>query len=414
MPSLAQHSNEECFCINSWCLGQALGQPSLNFLTRGKIWTRWNFTQASWSHISLLKHLGAVCWALQGRDPVGSGCRWMLGDSREHLLSSNSVWPLPNTAMPSMLPPPREAREVPTLQKKLCVKALIFFPACMLSQITRKEIIPLPGRTLQLHVLFSHSLQVWDSWCQKPKLTLQCQEGETAQPCSTLIFSSCPLPQGRTAIHLLCPFHTRISLPSVSQLHIILPTYIWFGWNKWGAVGRERSKVHSSNSDLCLLGLGQRAARPTVLPFIFFFIFNQLGLYLYWAKENKTMVTLDSASTQQTQFQSANREAAKCFKREKWLHEAWVRFHLVCLCFHKDAENNNKTGWEREILCSSIKMGGYNLLALSFCLILRKVHFFFFTYSLREKKINCLLGNNVRHLPVKIGKGHHFWRSNEF
>lgn len=62
-----------------------------------------------------------------------------------------------------------------------------------------------------------------------------------------------------------------------------------------------------------------------------------------------------------------------------------MRFHLVYLCFYKDTESNNKTGWERENFCSGIEMGGYNLLALSFSLILRKAHSLLFTLSLRKK-----------------------------
>lgn len=67
--------------------------------------------------------------------------------------------------MPSMLPPPREALGFSPWGPHATGKALCegpnIFPS-MLSQITGKEIIPLAGRTLQLHVLFSHSLQVFE------------------------------------------------------------------------------------------------------------------------------------------------------------------------------------------------------------------------------------------------------------
>lgn len=47
---------------------------------------------------------------------------------------------------------------------------------------------------------------------------------------------------------------------------------------------------------------------------------------------------------QQPNFQMQTEEIPKCFKKEMWVQEAWVRFHLVYLCFYKDTENNNKTG----------------------------------------------------------------------
>lgn len=90
---------------------------------------------------------------------------------------------------------------------------------------------------------------------------------------------------------------------------------------------------------------------------LFFFAFNQFGLYFYWAKENNTMVTSDNASTQQPNFKVQTEEIPKSFKKEMWLQEAWVRFHLVYLCFYKDTENHNKRGWGREQRCSSLEMG---------------------------------------------------------
>lgn len=163
------------------------------------------------------------------------------------------------------------------------------------------------------------SLQLfWDLWCQKPKCAGRW--GSTVLPYSSGISHS-SLALGRRATRLLRSF------PGVCKLHTILPTYIWFGWYRLSSRRRDSSKVKSSNSDLCLLKLERRADQPSLIPFIFFFVFNQFCFYLYWAKNNNNnnnmMVPLDNAFNAATQFPSAeerpNAVRGKCgYRRYGW------------------------------------------------------------------------------------------------
>lgn len=67
-----------------------------------------------------------------------------------------------------------------------------------------------------------------------------------------------------------------------------------------------------------------------------------------------------------------------------------MRFHRVYLCFYKDTENNNKTGWEREnSLLQHGDGGGWwgaGRTSLLFSLILREAHSLLFTLLFKEKK----------------------------